>query len=288
MHSNMFAVDVLAIDAKVKWISEAVIKLTQWVLGTAWEDALSNNDDSRTDHFETAGVNLMGPDLYHNLIQYSVTHLKSLKEARQSDAVQDEALLRYYATEWDRYMTGANYINQSFTYLNCHWVKWEWVEGRKGVYPVYMLVLVQWKSNFFLHVQSKNGKLAGAILQLVKHQWNGESIDQGLVKKVVNSFVSLGLDESDINKASLDVYKEHLATPFLEATEKYYQQESEVFLAESSVSDYLKKVEEQLREEGHVDHYLSTETRKQLVSKCKHGPYSTTLRANVGKFPKPT
>jgi cullin 1 len=88
---------------------------------------------------------------------------------------------------------------------------------------------------------------------------------------VVDSFVLLGLDETDINKASLDVYREHLETPFLDATEKYYEQESEAFLAESSVSDYLKKAEERLKEEeDRVDRYLNTETRKQLVSKCEH------------------
>jgi cullin 1 len=106
---------------------------------------------------------------------------------------------------------------------------------------------------------------------LIERQRNGETIDQGLVKKVVDSFVLLGLDETDINKASLDVYREHLETPFLDATEKYYEQESEAFLAESSVSDYLKKAEERLKEEeDRVDRYLNTETRKQLVSKCEH------------------
>ncbi|KAF8550830.1 Cullin-domain-containing protein [Imleria badia] len=225
--------------------------------------------DSAVGSGNRTGANLMGSDLYNNLIRYFVTHLKGLKE--QSDALQDEALLRYYASEWDRYTTGANYINRLFTYLNRHWVKRERDEGRKGVYPVYTLALVQWKSNFFLHVQSKHGKLAGAILRLIERQRNGETIDQGLVKKVVDSFVSLGLDETDINKASLDVYKEHLESPFLDATEKYYQQESEAFLAESSVSDYLKKAEERLREEeDRVDRYLNTETRKQLVSKCEH------------------
>ncbi|KAG2155861.1 Cullin [Suillus bovinus] len=215
------------------------------------------------------GANLMGSDLYNNLIRYFITHLKLLKD--QSDSLQDEALLRYYASEWDRYTTGANYINRLFTYLNRHWVKRERDEGRKGVYPVYTLALVQWKSNFFLHVQSKHTKLAGAILRLIERQRNGETIDQGLVKKVVDSFVSLGLDESDINKASLDVYREHLETPFLDATEKYYEQESEAFLAESSVSDYLKKAEERLKEEeDRVDRYLNTDTRKQLVSKCEH------------------
>lgn len=49
----------------------------------------------------------------------------------------DEDLLQYYAKEWDRYTTGANYINRLFTYLNRHWVKREKDEGRKGVYTVY-------------------------------------------------------------------------------------------------------------------------------------------------------
>ncbi|EPQ51002.1 Cullin-domain-containing protein [Gloeophyllum trabeum ATCC 11539] len=215
------------------------------------------------------GANLMGADLYNNLIRYFVSHLKGLRE--KSDSLQDEALLKYYAAEWDRYTTGANYINRLFTYLNRHWVKRERDEGRRGVYPVYTLALVQWKQNFFLHVQSKDQKLAGAILRLIERQRNGETIDQGLVKKVVDSFVSLGIDESDTNKGSLDVYRDHLEVPFLEATEKYYKQESEAFLAENSVSDYLKKAEERLREEeDRVERYLNTDTRKKLISKCEH------------------
>jgi cullin 1 len=204
-----------------------------------------------------------------------------------SDPLQDEALLTYYAGEWDRYTTGSNYINRLFTYLNRHWVKRERDEGRRNVYPVYtvcpsstrhsatlmpiQLALVQWKANFFLHVQSKHQKLAGAILRLIERQRNGETIDQGLVKKVVDSFVSLGLDETDINKVSFEVYNDHLETPFLEATEKYYKTESEAFLAENSVSDYLKKAEERLREEeDRVERYLNTNTRKLLISKCEH------------------
>lgn len=130
---------------------------------------------------------------------------------------------------------------------------------------------MQWKQNFFLHVQSKERKLAGAILRLIERQRNGETIDQGLVKKVVDSFVSLGLDETDINKVCFDQYKDHFETPFVEATEKFYRTESEQFLAQNSVADYLKKAEERLREEeDRVERYLNTNTRKILISKCEH------------------
>ncbi|KAL4250768.1 cullin family protein [Abortiporus biennis] len=218
---------------------------------------------------QRTGANLMGADLYNNLIKYFVNHLRQLREV--TDTLQDEALLTYYAQEWDRYTTGANYINRLFTYLNRHWVKRERDEGRKGVYPVYTLALVQWRQNFFTHIQNKNQKLAGAILRLIERQRNGETIDQGLVKKVVDSLVSLGLDESDILKVSHEVYKEHFEQPFLDATEKYYRKESETFLAENSIPDYLKRAEERLREEeDRVERYLNTNTRKGLISKCEH------------------
>lgn len=136
---------------------------------------------------------------------------------------------------------------------------------------------MQWKSNFFNHLQKpissndKTGKLAYGVLRLIEKQRNGETIDQTLVKKIVDSFVSLGLDESDTNKQSLDVYKEHFETPFIETTEKYYKTESEAYLADNSVSDYLKKAEERLKEEeDRVSQYLHSTTRKTLVSKCEH------------------
>ena len=106
---------------------------------------------------------------------------------------------------------------------------------------------------------------------LIERQRNGEAIDEGLVKKVVDSFVSLGIDESDLNKASLDNYKEHFEIQFLVATGAYYEHESESFVAENSLSNYLKKVEERLKEEeDRVERYLHPTTRIPLITKCEH------------------
>lgn len=65
-------------------------------------------------------------------------------------------------------------------------------------------------------------------------------------QKVVDLFVSLGLDEADTNEACLDIYEDHFELPFINATEK---QESDSFLAENSISDYLPKAEGRLKEE---------------------------------------
>lgn len=51
--------------------------------------------------------------------------------------LSDIELLKYYAKQWERYTTGATYVNKLFNYLNKHWVKREKDEGRKEVYTVY-------------------------------------------------------------------------------------------------------------------------------------------------------
>lgn len=80
------------------------------------------------------------------------------------------------------------------------------------------------------------------VLKLVEKQRNGETIETQTVKSIVDSFVSLGLDENDSSKSTLEVYRKYFETPFLEATTKYYQLESKQFVAENSVVEYMKKV----------------------------------------------
>ncbi|GJN94519.1 hypothetical protein Rhopal_007602-T1 [Rhodotorula paludigena] len=216
-----------------------------------------------------SGANLMGADLYKHLKDYFVAHLRGVRE--EAADLSDEPLLRYYTREWDRYTTGASYVNRLFTYLNRHWVKREKDEGRKNVYHVYILALVSWKSEFYTHLQSGSGnKLTTAVLKLIEKQRMGETIETDLVKKVIDSFVALGLDEADTNRQNLEVYRSAFEVPFLAATEAFYTSESEQYLAANSVTEYMKKAEARLGdEENRVDLYLHASTRKGLVSKCE-------------------
>ncbi|KAL2177589.1 Cullin [Thermothelomyces heterothallicus CBS 202.75] len=210
------------------------------------------------------GAHLLGEDLYKKLTEYLSEHLLTLVE--ESRTHTDEALLAFYTREWQRYTTAAKYIDNMFSYLNRHWVKREIDEGKKTVYDVYTLHLVQWRDVLFAKISEK---VMAAVLKLVEKQRNGETIEHNQIKQVVSSFVSLGLDDGNSSKTTLDVYRYHFERPFLEATKVFYQNESNQFVAENSVVEYMKKAEARLNEEEErVKLYLHPEIAIPLKKAC--------------------
>ncbi|KAL4795629.1 Cullin [Aspergillus venezuelensis] len=210
------------------------------------------------------GAHLLGEELYKKLGEYLSGHLEWVYKESTSHA--DEALLSFYIREWQRYTTAAKYVNHLFRYLNRHWVKREIDEGKKNVYDVYTQHLVKWKEDFFLKVHEK---VMAAVLKLVEKQRNGETIEQSQIKSIVDSFVSLGLDETDTTKSTLEIYRYYFQRPFLDATRTYYEDESRQFVAENSVVEYMKKAEIRLDEEkARVGLYLHNDIAKDLTNTC--------------------
>lgn len=207
---------------------------------------------------------MLGEELYSLLGRYLSQHLDDVYNSSLSHS--EEALLGFYIREWTRYTTAATYINHLFRYLNRHWVKREVDEGKKNIYDVYTLHLVRWEEDFFKKVHSA---VMDAVLNLVKKQRNGETIEQSQIKSIVDSFVSLGLDENDNTKSTLVVYRYYFEQPFIQATRTYYENESRRFVAENSVVEYMKKAEARLDEEkARVDLYLHPDIKTQLTNTC--------------------
>lgn len=121
-----------------------------------------------------------------------------------------------------------------------------------------------------------------AVLKLVEKQRHGETIEHGQIKQVVDSFVSLGLDESDPTKSTLDVYRYHFERPFLQATKEFYQSESKQFVAENSIVEYMKKASTRLQEEEErVSMYLHQDIALALKKTCNQAliaDHSAALR----------
>ncbi|KAH6634455.1 Cullin [Chaetomium sp. MPI-SDFR-AT-0129] len=223
------------------------------------------------------GAHLLGEDLYRKLTDYLSNHLQGL--VIESAGHTDEALLSFYIREWQRYTDAAKYIHHLFQYLNRHWVRREIEEGKKHIYDVYTLHLVQWRDVLFTKVWEK---VMAAVLKLVEKQRNGETIEHNQIKQVVDSFVSLGLDDGDASKTTLDVYRYHFERPFLDATKLFYQNESKQFVAENSVVEYMKKAETRLsEEEERVKLYLHPDIAFSLKKTCNTAliaDHSTVLR----------
>ena len=207
---------------------------------------------------------LLGEDLYKELQSFLDKRLED--QAATSRTHSDETLLQFYIKEWERYTNSAKYVNHMFRYLNRHWVKREMEEGKKNIYDVYTLHLVQWRRALFEPV---SGRVMAAVLQLVERQRLGETIEHNQIKQVVDSFVSLGLDESDPSRTTLEVYRFYFEKPFLEATRTFYAAESKQFLAENSVVEYMKKAEIRLKEEeDRVSMYLHPDIAIHLKKEC--------------------
>ncbi|KXT04828.1 hypothetical protein AC578_9730 [Pseudocercospora eumusae] len=223
------------------------------------------------------GAHLLGEDLYHRLNEYLRKHLRAVHEEMVNHA--DEALLTFYIKEWKRYTQAGMYNNHLFRYLNRHWVKREMDEGKKDVYDIYTLHLVRWKEDMFGSTQNA---VMDAVLRLVEKQRNGETIEQSKIKDVVQSFVSLGIDDADSTKTTLDVYRTYFEKPYLEATSAYYEKESQQFLAENAVVDYMKKAERRLDEEkDRVPLFLLPEIMVPLMKTCENAliaKHASTLR----------
>lgn len=209
------------------------------------------------------GAHLSGGELYQRLARYLASYLEDLVKSR-SDA--GETVLAFYIREWDRYRAGAKVINHIFRFLNRHWVKRQWDEGYRDVFDVYTLHLVQWREVAFAKLHRD---VMEAVLKMVERQRNGETIEHGLIKSIVDSFVMVGVNETDPTKTTLEIYRHYFETPFLDATKKFYQNESKQFVADNGVVEYIKKAEAWLYEEDErVKMYLDPNIADPLRRIC--------------------
>lgn len=131
------------------------------------------------------------------------------------------------------------------------------------------LALIQWKT-FVLAPVQQDGRLTHAVLDQIRDQRNGHVVQSTLLKTVLDSYVSLGIDDADATKINLDVYRNDFQQAFLDETLAYYKRESADFISTNSITDYMKKVESRLREEDdRVELYLHASTRRPLMDVCQ-------------------
>jgi cullin 1 len=86
-------------------------------------------------------------------------------------------------------------------------------------------------------------RLLPCLLTLIYKDRKGETVDRSLISKITTSFVTFGINQTNSKEANLDVYQKYFEVPFIAATESFYKSESEAYIANNPITEYMKKVD---------------------------------------------
>lgn len=139
-----------------------------------------------------------------------------------------------------------------------------------------------WRDRFFDKIKTQ---IIDATLKLVERDRRGDVANTSWIKTIVSSLVTLsGIQEKDA-KDELQLYTASFERPYLEATRLYYQADSDAFLAQHTLREYMKRVEQALNAEvGRVHLYLHRKSEQAVVNECEQTLIVRRKEALVDEF----
>lgn len=162
-----------------------------------------------------------------------------------------DKILDVIVAEWERHKLISGMIRDILMYMDRAYCK---AQRKTSVYDMAMFAF---RDHCFRN-GSINGRLKQILQEKVMLERSGEVIDKVAMKNCLSMMV-------EVNVSSLEVYQRDFEDEFLASTRTFYAQESNDFLLQNTVPDYLAKVEVRLKEEEkRANNYLDPSTRAKV------------------------
>mmetsp|Transcript_2777 Transcript_2777/g.6446 ORF Transcript_2777/g.6446 Transcript_2777/m.6446 type:complete len:722 (+) Transcript_2777:364-2529(+) len=169
-----------------------------------------------------------------------------------SDTV-NEKLLKVIVEKWKDHTLHMTMIQDILMYMDKTYCRLEKKE------PVYSMGLLLFKEHVIMKSNVAN-RLKRLLLDSIQEERKGRYVDRLLLKKCTSMLV-------DVNVRNTDVYKEVFEDDLLTTTAQFYQHESQEFMAQNPVSDYLRKIEKRINEEEErADSYLDKSSYSKIIN----------------------
>ncbi|XP_015088547.1 cullin-1-like isoform X2 [Solanum pennellii] len=179
----------------------------------------------------------------------SSTVLPALRERH------DEFMLREFVKRWANHKLMARWLSRFFHYLDRYFI------ARRSLPGLHEVGLMCFRDLIY---QELNGKARDAVIVLIEQEREGEQIDRGLLKNVLDIFVGIGMGE-------MEYYENDFEEAMLKDTAAYYSRKASSWIVEDSCPDYMLKAEECLKKEkDRVSHYLHVLSETKLLEKVQN------------------
>ncbi|KAL4576447.1 hypothetical protein LXL04_012540 [Taraxacum kok-saghyz] len=147
------------------------------------------------------------------------------------------------------------WLSRFFHYLDRYFITRRSLPALKEVGLTYFRDLVY---------QELHGKVRDAVIALIDQEREGEQIDRGLLKNILDIFVEIGMGQ-------MEYYENDFKAFVLKDTSSYYSRKASNWILQDSCPDYMLKAEECLkREKDRVSHYLHFSSEPKLLEKVQN------------------
>ncbi|AQK95118.1 Cullin-1 [Zea mays] len=174
-------------------------------------------------------------------------------------------MLRELVQRWSNHKVMVRWLSRFFHYLDRYFI------SRRSLTPLKEVGLTCFRELIYQEIK---GQVKDAVIALIDKEREGEQIDRGLLKNVLDIFVEIGLGQ-------MECYENDFEDFLLKDTTEYYSVKAQSWILEDSCPDYMIKAEECLkREKERVGHYLHISSEQKLLEKVQNellAQYATPL-----------